>query len=169
MTVITTEVDFISLPWVQTLLSAPTTTLVDTSFIRKPKASSEDSLTALTLQTPDTFRAFLAVRTPTETIMLVSLGSGMNGHACILHGGIVATIFDMALAATMDTTAAAATAWLKVTYKKPTPAPGVVMVRSRVTNKEGRKWFLSGTLENGTGTVYAEGECMFVEVRNGKL
>jgi thioesterase superfamily protein 4 len=169
MTVTTTEADLISLPWVQTLLSAPTTTLVDTSFLRTPKASGEDSLTALTLQTPDTFRALLSVRIARETITLVSLGSGMNGHAGVLHGGIVATILDMTLAAAMDTTAAAVTAWLKVTYKKPTPAPGVVMVRSRVTRKEGRKWFLSGTLENGTGTVYAEGECMFVEVRNGRL
>ncbi|KAA8899399.1 HotDog domain-containing protein [Sphaerosporella brunnea] len=169
MTVTTTEPDFASLPWVQTILAAPSTTLVETDFIRQRKASSEDSLTAVTLNTADTFRALLGVRTPAGTILFVSLGDGMNGHPGVLHGGIVATIMDMALCIAIDESVPAFTAWLKLGYKKPTPAPGVLMAKCWVARKEGRKWFINGSLENGSGTVYAEAECLYVEVKQAML
>lgn len=89
------------------------------TYTRRTKASGEDSLIANTLATSDTFPAWQSFyrffpktsnesqstsspqdlksdRDPVagEMLNLVSLGSGLNGHANLAHGGIISVILD---------------------------------------------------------------------------
>ena len=57
---------------------------------------------------------------------------------------------------------------LNTTYKKPIPVPGPVLCTARIERQEGRKLYIRATIEDGAGTVYTTGECMFVRV-NPKL
>ncbi|KAF8053825.1 thioesterase superfamily protein [Tricharina praecox] len=159
--------DFVSIPWAYALLTSPTTSVFTGRDIQqsKPGPGREDSLTAVTLQTSETIRALASVRVGSSdvTCLLVSLGTGMNGHGGILHGGIVSTLLDMATGSAV--VALAFTAYLNVTFRKPVPTPSVVLCRGWLVRREGRKLFIRGTVEDGEGGVYAEADSLFVEVR----
>ncbi|KAI5856589.1 HotDog domain-containing protein [Tricharina praecox] len=161
--------DFTSAPWVMSILTAATTEIVSFAFVGRPRSRDghEDSLTAVTFNTDDTFRAYLPVATPSETCTFISVGDGLNGHEGILHGGAVSAILDIGLGAPVNTIAF--TAFLNVTFKKPLPTPRVVVCRARITKSEVRKKWVAGTLEDGEGTVYATGECLYVEAKPAKL
>ena len=59
---------------------------------------------------------------------------------------------------------------LNTTYKKPVPAPGVVLCKAKFEKRERNKTYVSGSIEDGMGTVYTVGEGMFIEVnRKTKL
>ncbi|KAF8253257.1 hypothetical protein K440DRAFT_593923 [Wilcoxina mikolae CBS 423.85] len=156
--------DFANLPWCRELLSSPTTTVVETT-ARITKSNTEDSLFGTTFHTPDTIRAYLILRTPTETLTLVSLGNGVNGHANVAHGGVVVTILDETLGAAVGYPSF--TAYLNTSFKKPVVTPGVLLCRASVTRSERRKYWVSGTLEDGCGTVFAEAEGLFIGVKEG--
>lgn len=79
-----------------------------------------------------------------------------------MHGGMVATLLDEAMGSVAGISTF--TAFLNITYKKPVPTPGVMMCRARVTRREGRKFFMQGSIEDGMGTVYATAESLFVEI-----
>ena len=167
--------DLASQPWVVSILTAPNTVPFNvTQTVRNHKfnAGREDSLTSATLNTADTFRAFLPVKTPTatnasETCTFFSLGDGMNGHEGILHGGIVSTCLDIGMAVPIN--ASAFTAFLKIDFKQPLLTPNIVVCRARLTKREGRKFWIEGTLEDGHGTVYATGECLYVRAKPANL
>ncbi|KAI9879709.1 MAG: hypothetical protein M1830_007494 [Pleopsidium flavum] len=169
---------FTSIPWCAQLIA-------DADFVpielpsRNPKASTEDSLFAQTLQTNDTIRACLSLykRPPSTTTksdagvqevrMLLSLGSGVNGHPHIAHGGLVTTILDevMGLMVSFYQRKSAFTAFLNVEFKKPVPTPGIVVSKARLTRAEGRKLWVRGAMEDERGNVYATAESLFVEVK----
>lgn len=54
---------------------------------------------------------------------------------------------------------------LNTTYKKPVPAPGVVLCKAEFVRRERNKTFVRGSIEDGMGTVYTTGEGMFIEVK----
>ena len=54
---------------------------------------------------------------------------------------------------------------LNTVYKKPIPVPGPVLCTAKIERQDGRKLHVRATIEDGTGTVYTTGECMFVEVK----
>lgn len=56
------------------------------------------------------------------------------------------------------------TAYLKVDYRKPFKTPGVLLARAWLEKKEGRKMWGRGTIEDGEGIVYADGEALFIVV-----
>jgi hypothetical protein len=55
------------------------------------------------------------------------------------------------------------TAWLKVDYKVPTRAEQWVVFKSKVDKVDGRKVFVSGTVEDISGTVLAKAEYVFAD------
>ena len=61
------------------------------------------------------------------------------------------------------------TAVMKLRYRKSVPLPTVVLCRTVVTEREGRKILIWGTIEDGSGAVYCEAEALFVAERQGRL
>ncbi|KAM0699626.1 hypothetical protein Q7P36_000629 [Cladosporium allicinum] len=92
---------FLRIPWTAALLSAPNliTRIPDS---RLPKPSNEDSFFATTLKTPSTLRSCITVyRRPTSSdpyipsvSTFITLGSALDGHPGILHGGAMASLLD---------------------------------------------------------------------------
>ena len=139
-----------------------------------------------------------------KTIM--ELGSGLNGHSNIAHGGFVSTILDetMGVVNVKLNGRHTFTAYLNVTFKKPTPTPGIVMCRAWISkvgmiyihiiktdrkkkmktisnntsssfflllffffllSSDGRKRFTCASLEDGSGTVFATAEALFLSFK----
>jgi len=106
-----------------------------------------------------------------EALVLVSLGSGINGASRRLHGGITATLLDQVMGSLISFTHdnISATAELNVKYKKVITTPCVVLCRARIVREAGRWIETVGTVEDGEGVVFAEGRGSFVKSRVGKL
>lgn len=54
---------------------------------------------------------------------------------------------------------------LNTTYKKPVPAPKILLCTARIEREDGRKIYVRATIEDGSGTVYTEGEAMFIQMK----
>ncbi len=180
---------FHPIPWCAALLSDPQWTTIPTGS-RSPKASTEDSFFAETLQTDRTVRGCLVQHTAAEPSsnppiqevrLLLDLGSGVNGYPHTAHGGFVATLLDEVVGVLLtvntrflkeqdknpDTATGinSFTASLNVRYHKPVPTPGVVLGRAGVLRAEGRKKWLWAAVEDGRGEVLASAEALFIEAR----
>lgn len=98
----------------------------------------------------------------------MKLGSGLNGHTDIAHGGFVAVLLDEiignACECTNEKRVFTMTAYLNVSYKRPIPTPAVVLLRGWVEKREGRKIWGKGTVEDEQGNVLSSGDALFVEV-----
>jgi acyl-coenzyme A thioesterase PaaI-like protein len=99
-----------------------------------------------------------------ENTVLVSLGRDLDGGIGRLHGGVTASLLDQAMGAllmhyyenrnvTME---------LKIKYKKAVETPCILKTRARVSREVGRWIELIGWVEDGDGTVYAEGSASFL-------
>ncbi|KAJ5082625.1 hypothetical protein N7532_011668 [Penicillium argentinense] len=181
---------FQSIPWISELLK-------DESFItvpygaRDPKTSSEDSLTAVTLKSNSTLPACLRqVRRPAPQITLKPaasalatqnieevriffiLGSDMNGHPGILHGGMVATLLDECLgflvnARSPDGVSGSFTAYLNTGFVRPVYTPGAIVVYGQLEECiEDRKWKLKGRICDAEERILSTGETLFVKPRS---
>lgn len=174
---------FQSSPWAVKLFSDPTLqAFADESRIVKP-TNTGDTFVARTLATEDTIAAwqsFYRIPSPGstiqgETITILKLGSGVNGHVDICHGGFVSLLLDEVIGTAaghirpQDKTTM--TAYLNVDYKEPVPTPGLVLCRAWVERTEGRKMYGRGTVEDGEGTIMATGEALFIviEMITGKV
>ena len=175
---------FQSIPWCAKLLADPDWTIAP-AHSRSPKASSEDSFFAETLQTDKTVRACLSLFSSSNpstssnkssppfqrAYILLSLGNGVNGYPDVGHGGFVATLLDQGMGILMEENKYngngidVVTAYLNVRYRRPMPTPGVVLVTAAYAKVVPRKQFMRATLENGEGTVYADADALFVETR----
>lgn len=192
---------FLAHPWTAALLANPNTTVV-VPHNRVPKSSTEDSLFALSLKSPTTFSSCIALYTTpsssaasssssslSEVTTLLHVGDGVNGHAEIMHGGIVAAILDegMGILQTINHERGLVakgekaergiggfTVELVVRYKRPVRTPGVLSCVARTVRREGRKEWVRAEIrqcEGGEEVVCAEGEALFVEpkVREVKM
>ncbi|KAF3398592.1 hypothetical protein F1880_005682 [Penicillium rolfsii] len=98
---------------------------------------------------------------PADVIMIYDLGgSGIAGHPSTVHGGVVATMIDEAMSLAVAAHASALpvpsaadavnknprgkifTVQLDVRYKKPVTTPQLLVVRSRVVARVGRKYWV---------------------------
>jgi len=176
------------IPWCSSLLNDPSLVPLRT-LSREPKASTEDSLIAVTFRTKDTIHTWqtlysarpqphpsLNLSEPpiAATFTILGVGSDLNGHSNLLHGGTAATIMDEAITFLAGRHAspgnADMTAFLKVDYKKPVPTPCYLLARVVLEGRsEGRKQWFKGSLEDGMGTVYVTAESLIVEVDRSKL
>ncbi|APA14793.1 hypothetical protein SS1G_06814 [Sclerotinia sclerotiorum 1980 UF-70] len=139
------------------------------------KGDTGDTFTAITLQTLDTVPYYQALYSPPtssrpfgEVLCLMSLGTHVNGHIDTAHGGFIAAMLDDMIGCVAESSRAkdenTLTAYLNTTYKKRIETPGVVLGRSWVERREGRKLFGKGTIENGEGVVLATGDALFIIV-----
>ncbi|KAG8624003.1 hypothetical protein KVT40_008979 [Elsinoe batatas] len=158
---------FQSHPWTAELLSAPSLCLHLPSS-RHPKNSTEDSLFAVTLASPQTLSHILAFHTLpnredehiNECTTLVTIGNDLNGFPKVLHGGIIMTLIDEAMGVLLNVDLDRKhfkevavgkkdgewaeqldlyTAKLDTKFIKPVETPGVVAIKVKTTKREGRK------------------------------
>lgn len=85
------------------------------------------------------------------------------GWTTILHGGIVATLLDEAMAhAAIAAGIRAVTGRLEIRFRKAAPIDQPLVAEGRVEGRRGRLLTLSATVSGEDGTVYAEGQGRFV-------
>ncbi|CAD6888192.1 unnamed protein product [Tilletia controversa] len=107
-----------------------------------------------------------------EALVFVHLGRSLCGHDGVIHGGMLCTIADEALARTAFyglPNGVAVTAKLEVEFKKPVRADQFVCTRSKITELKGRKAFVEGQIEDMDGNVLAKARALFVEPSYAKL
>ncbi|KAK9895432.1 Thioesterase/thiol ester dehydrase-isomerase [Cystobasidium minutum MCA 4210] len=165
--------------------TSPNTTSLEQEQVSKPRKYKEmrpyskvplekkrHSLTQSTLRGPGMFAVPpLLFYTPDnkECIAIMHIGQKMCGHNGIVHGGLLATILDEAIARPaffMVPNRVAMTAYLNVRYKAPTPADTFIVVRVQGDRAEGRKAWASGTISNLDGKVLVEADSLYVEPKN---
>ncbi|WFD42254.1 hypothetical protein MPSI1_000895 [Malassezia psittaci] len=107
-----------------------------------------------------------------DTIAFVHVGKNMCGYEGVVHGGLIATMFDEVLARAAFyalPSMVGVTAKLEINYRKPTYADRYFMLESHVTDSEGRKAFVAGDLrEPGSHTALATADAVFVEPKFAK-
>lgn len=92
----------------------------------------------------------------------VVLGPAYEGGPGLVHGGVLALLFDHAMGqAVFVAGRAAMTVSLEVRYRAPTPLDVPLHVSARVERREGRKIFVTARA-TVAGTVTAEAEGVFV-------
>lgn len=176
---------FAAIPWCAAHLAEPNT-VRETANSRFLKPSGEDVVFATVLNTPDTITSFLALyklpppspvgSAPTrvdELKFLITLGTAVGGYPGVCHGGIVATILDeiIGLVFPLNKSRGAIpetsymTAYLNTTFMKPVRVPATYLCRATVDKVQGRKYFMTGTVEDGEGNVMARGDALYVELK----
>ena len=113
----------------------------------------------------------------TEARMFLRLGSMLNGHPNIAHGGAQSFMLDesMALLLTCNKNLIrgpiripTVTAYLKVSFHKAVQTPSVVLVTSTLREVNGRKHFIDSTIKDANGAILADAEALFVAIRTQK-
>jgi acyl-coenzyme A thioesterase PaaI-like protein len=116
----------------------------------------------------------------------VRVGESLNGHAGIVHGGIISLILDDTLGwgyealslssreenagGKEDDYSLVVTANLTVNYRKPLRAGSNFVVRVRHEKTEGRKVYFTARIESYDGkTLYAEASSLFLKVKKEQI
>jgi len=174
---------FRAIPWCAAWLAATPNVVFSKCLTRTPKPNFEEALIAQTLNRPDAIAAFAVFYSQpanprdfvTEIGAFLSLGPMLNGWRGICHGGIVMTIMDECLGqlAAINRIRGVApdaeqmTAYLNTTFLSPvrtTVEGSIVMVKARITKREGRKQFVAGHMEDEKGTVLCRSEGLFIQL-----
>ncbi|KIW94619.1 uncharacterized protein Z519_04595 [Cladophialophora bantiana CBS 173.52] len=104
-----------------------------------------------------------------EVRRFYTFGTGMNAHPNTLHGGVIATILDSTMGNVIGQQlrdpAATFTVALNVSYRKPVTTPGTIMARSWITKVDGRKIWVHGVVEDGSGNLHAEADGMWLRAK----
>ena len=88
-----------------------------------------------------------------------------QGFANILHGGIICTLLDEAMAWAMILNGhLGATASMRVMFRKPVPIGKEVTVTGEILNQGARSWALASYISDERGCVLAEAEGVFAAV-----
>ncbi|KIW30032.1 uncharacterized protein PV07_05811 [Cladophialophora immunda] len=110
---------------------------------------------------------------PPDCIWLLDLRSDLNGFKDTTHGGVLCALMDEALSIcveihrqqTMGRRSNLYTAYLTTSYRAPVINPCTVAVKTRLERREGRKWFLTGRLEDEQGKVLTEANGLWVAAK----
>lgn len=160
---------FESTPWCAAIFNDPT---LQAFTAREPQRKSFDTFMAKTLATKDTIIFWQSFRKLgaqySDNVTVLSIGGGVNGHVDTCHGGFIGVVLDEALGNAAESERpsdkASMTAYLKVDYKKPVRTPSKILCTAKVDRKEGRKMWVSGTIEDGEGTILTTAEGLFLVV-----
>ena len=106
----------------------------------------------------------------------VKVGTRLNGHGGVVHGGIISLLIDTALGFAYhiclneDKEHIAVTANLKVDFRAPLREGSEAVVRVYLDRIEGRKIFFSVVLESKDGSVvFAEATSLFIKIDRSKV
>jgi acyl-coenzyme A thioesterase PaaI-like protein len=99
-----------------------------------------------------------------EAMILVSLGKELDGGVRRLHGGVTAALLDQVMGTLISYVYehTCATSDLNIKYKQAISTPCVLLIRAKVVREKGRWIETRGWVEDGKGTVFAEGWGAFV-------
>ncbi|KAI3625927.1 hypothetical protein CBS9595_001288 [Malassezia furfur] len=107
-----------------------------------------------------------------DTVAFIHVGKNLSGFEGVVHGGLIATMFDEVLARAAFyalPSMVGVTAKLEINYRKPTYVDRYFVLESHVTDNEGRKSFVAGDLrEPGSSQVLATADAVFVEPKFAK-
>ncbi|KAI1749096.1 thioesterase superfamily protein [Xylaria castorea] len=172
---------FAAIPWCARHLQG-SHVITETSPSRTVKSTSEDSLFAETLNSERGIMRMLRVYeeplSPTERVdevkAFLTLGSGLNGHPNICHGGLVTTILDEVIGMLVPINqdrkripvGMCMTAYLNTTFVKPVSTPATILTRTWFTKVEGRKYFTQGTIEDENGVILARADALFILLKS---
>jgi hypothetical protein len=151
-------------------------------YVNLPESFGQHSLTAGLLQGPGRIAIppLLFIQTDEKALTgVIHLGRSICGHDGIVHGGLIATLFDDSFFRTVSTNEALSsfpmlipyvqavanfparigvTAWIRIDYKAPTRADQFVVFKTKVDKVDGRKVYLSGWMEDLEGNVLVQAE-----------
>ena len=86
-----------------------------------------------------------------------------GGWSDIMHGGIVMTLLDEAMAhAAIAAGVRAVTARIEVRFRKAVPVDAPLIVEGKVQGRRGRVLEMEATLSGEDGTRYADGHARFI-------
>ncbi|RDL42188.1 uncharacterized protein BP5553_02167 [Venustampulla echinocandica] len=174
----TIKAHFESTPAFSRLFSDPTLEALGDLGYDPP--STHNTFIGKTLSTDDTIIASQSFRNRPqpgtnehfEVVTVLSIGSGVNGHSDVCHGGFVSVLLDEALGAAAEQEhppdKSAMTAYLNVNYKKPVMTPSNVLCRGIVKKTDGRKMWLEGLIEDDKGVILASAEALFIIIEKTK-
>ncbi|TVY85765.1 Acyl-coenzyme A thioesterase, partial [Lachnellula willkommii] len=160
---------FESTPWCAAIFNDPT---LQAFTALEPQRNPHNTFMTKTLATEDTIIYWQSFRKLgaqySHIVTVLSIGGGLNGHVDTCHGGFIGVVADSALGYAAESERpsdkASMTAYLKINYKKPVRAPGKILCTAKVYRKEGRKMWISGTIEDGEGTILTTAEALFLVV-----
>ena len=128
-------------------------------FVDAPPESLEAQLTAGSLRGPNMFASFPMVFSKTKQgvksgggtegdgMVVVHLGKNLCGYKGVIHGGLIATLFDEALARSAFYSLphhVGVTGKLELRYRKPVAADRFYLIETEVVETVGRKCFVAG-------------------------
>jgi acyl-coenzyme A thioesterase PaaI-like protein len=91
------------------------------------------------------------------------------GWTTILHGGVIATLLDEAMAhAAIAAGVRAVTGKLEIRFRKAAPMDAPLVARGRLENRRGRMLELTATVSGEDGTLYAQAQGRFVADDGGQ-
>jgi acyl-coenzyme A thioesterase PaaI-like protein len=168
------------IPWCAELINANgLTAYISPSRVVKPDGA--DKLFNSTLKTESTIAEYVALYEDpkdregpiTELRGIVTLGSDVNGFPNVCHGGIVATLLDEVMGELINVNlkhrtirrTSYMTGYLNTSYKGKVTTPGTYLVVARMGKMDGRKLFISATVEDGRGAVLTKGEALFIGLK----
>lgn len=172
-----------SIPWCAKILERfdSPSNIVQISENRTVLPTRENQYVGGTLNTPDTIAAWLILyprpQAPDwrvdELCSLITFKHGLIGFPQTAHGGAVALVLDEVTGIHIVAQRAPGTepnknfrtAYLNTTFLKPVPAPGTVLVRSRIAKVEGRKHFVTAQIENEHSEVLAKVEVLYISLK----
>ncbi|CAO2599072.1 Acyl-coenzyme A thioesterase THEM4 [Lemmus lemmus] len=100
-----------------------------------------------------------------RAVCLFQGGLHLQGMPGFVHGGAIATIIDITTAMCAIAEGVAMTANLNIDYKKPIPLCSVVVVTSQLSKTEGRKLFVSCTVQSvDEKTLYTQATALFIKL-----
>ena len=158
--------------------------LVVRPFVNTPPGGLDQQFTAGSLRGPHKFATIPLIFSLTKKgaerrggrggdgLAFLHLGKNMCGFENVIHGGLVATIFDEALARTAFyalPNMVGVTGKLEVDYRKPVVANQYAVLQTNITENIGRKAFVRGELRPANAdTVLAHASSIFIEPRWAK-
>ncbi len=169
--------DFDRHAWCRALFASPHLIPHPTTSRNPSSTNSSESysLFSSTLWNERGLRAVQSFEKPgaNEWLVLYSLGMGLNGPGEIVHGGIVMTILDSAMAVKAFQTVGerpVVTTEFKGKLFRKVKAPNVVLCRAWVEAEEGdgRVIYTGGRVEDGEGNAFLEATARFVRLEEIK-
>lgn len=106
---------------------------------------------------------------PEIVVADIQLGHKLDGHEGIVHGGVLAMLFDDAMGMAFGAMGVtmAYTANLSVDYRIPVEADSKVLIRVRLSRREGRKLYFTAQMTSHDASIlYAEATTLYIIPRH---